>query len=208
MDGFVFCSVLCEEMHEIGIDVEFCCSLLQDKYNCASCQGIDDEFDDEVDSDDCKDEDEGVGESAELIYGRSIVEEEAEGSHEENRIQQGCAGRTDKSRKIAFFILDFDSIMDKSRKKSYEHSGNKAHTDQTGPIPESCYFTLCDAALKQQCCCIHTEYSLQNGNESPNRSGKKPHPRAEDTGDDADWYSHQRNRQGSCLDRSNWSKTK
>ena len=52
-----------------------------------SDDGVDKEFDDEVDADDGEDEDKGIGKGSEVVDDRGVVEEKAEGSHEEDGVE-------------------------------------------------------------------------------------------------------------------------
>ena len=178
-------------------------ALLDGIDNAASDDGIDQELDDEVDTDDGKDEDEWIGIGAKFVNDRCSIIEEAEGRHEENRVEQGGTGTAHGRGDDAFFVLDLDGVIDETGKEADEDSADDTHDDETAEVSAGTDFSAVHTALEKRGCGIHAGEGLDHGDATPDETGDGTHPWTEDDSHDADRYAHQGDGQGGCLDGSN-----
>ena len=178
--------------------------------DAASDDGIDQEFNDEIDSDDGEYEDEWVciGSGTDMGDDGGSVIEEAEGCHEENGIEKCGAGTADDGGDDSFLILDSNGIIDDAGEESDKDSGDDTHDNQTAEISCGGYLACIHTALKNQGSCIHSRECLNHGDSTPDESGKCSHPGTEHDSDDTDWDSHQRDGQDRSLNGSKRSEAK
>ncbi len=168
--------------------------------DASSDDGIHKEFDDEVHADDGKDEDEWIGIGSDMGDDRCAIEEEAEGSHEEDGVEQGRAGTADKRGKDAFLVLDLDGIIDDTSQEADKNTADDSHDDEAGKESSETDFAIGDTALEDIRCGIDTGEGLDDGNDSPKKTGKGTHDRAEYDSHDADRNAHQGDGQTQSLD--------
>ncbi len=180
-------------MHAVGAELD----AIDD---AGSDDGIHKEFDNEVYADDGKDEDEWVGIGADMGDDGCAIEEETEGSHEEDGVEQSGAGTADKGGKDSLLVLDLDGIIDDTGQESDKNTADDSHDDETGEESSEADFAIGDTALKNVCRGIHAGESLDDGDDSPKKAGKGAHDRAEYDSHDADRNAHQGDRQTERLD--------
>ncbi len=168
--------------------------------DAGSDDGIHEEFNNEVYADDGKDKDEWVRIGSDMGDDGCAIEEEAEGSHEEDGVEQSSTGTADEGGKDSFFVLDLDGIIDDTSQESDKNTADDSHDDEAGEESSETDFAIGDTALENICRGIDTRECLDDGDDSPKKTGKGTHDRAEYDSHDADGNAHQCDGQTQSLD--------
>lgn len=180
-------------MHAVGTE-------LDSIDDTGSDDGIHKEFNNEVYADDGKNEDKWVRIGSDMGNDGCAVEEETEGGHEEDGVKQSSTSTADEGGKDSFFVLDLDGIIDDAGQKSDKNTADDSHDDEAGEESSKTDFTIGDTALKNVRRGIDTCECLDDGNDSPKKTGKGTHDWSEYDSHDADRNAHQCDGQTQSLD--------